>query len=91
MVGAKYSLITFPPTLHISLETTLCVMDQSGSRARLIEIFINISLPDIYPQQKQESKRVFQDENKSYLPAALFLSALCCLFTSCLSLLVNRI
>ena len=33
----------------------------------------------------------FQDENKSYSPAALFLSALCCLFTSCLSLLVNRI
>ena len=35
------------------------------SPPQLIEIFINISLTDIYPQQKQESQRVFQDQNKS--------------------------
>ena len=32
MVRAKYSLITFPPTLQISLETTIGVMEQSGPR-----------------------------------------------------------
>ena len=43
-------------------------VDWSGLRSpQLIEIFINISLPDIYQQQKQESQSVFQDQNKSVL------------------------
>ena len=54
-----------PPTLHISLETC-CGVEWRGPRSpQLIEIFINISLPDIYQQQKQESERVFQDQNES--------------------------
>ena len=65
MVGAKYSLITFPPTLHISLETIYSSPSPRSQSPQLIEIFISISLRDIYQQQKQESESVFQDQNES--------------------------
>ena len=55
-----------PATLHISLETNH--YHRSGHWAQLpqlIEIFINISLLDVFQQQKQDSQRVFQDQNES--------------------------